>query len=135
MRADRHAQSLGALRHLDPYAPEAEDAQLFAAQLRSLKRLLFPFTGAGGSIGARQVARQRNHQPDGEFGDGHGVRPRRIHYHDAAAGGGFDIDVVDAHSGASDHAHLRRLLQHGCVNVDRGAHDQCIGVPQVRLRR
>src|SRR3954466_3526889 len=36
------------------------------------------------------------------FGRGDGVAVRRVHHHDAARGGGTDIDVVDADAGAAD---------------------------------
>jgi hypothetical protein len=38
-----------------------------------------------------------------------GVAVRRVHHHDAARGGGFDVDVVDADAGAADHAKPFRL--------------------------
>jgi len=39
---------------------------------------------------------------EGELGGRDGVARGRVHHDDAALGGGFDVDVVDAHAGAAD---------------------------------
>ncbi len=121
-------KAAGALRHFHADAAEAENAQRFAAQLRALQVFLFPLAGVHGRVGRGQLARQREHQPDGELGDGNGIGAGRIHDHDAAARGGFGIDVVDANAGAADDAQLGRLLHQGVVHLHGGADDERVGI-------
>jgi hypothetical protein len=55
---------------------------------------------------------------------GNSISSRRIHYDDAAACGGFDIDIVDAHSGAADHAKSRAGRQDVGGHFRLTAHNQ-----------
>src|SRR5664280_418575 len=57
------------------------------------------------------------------LGDSDSIAARRVHHHDAALGGSVEIDVVDAHAGASDDAQLGSLVHHGSVD-ERGRADQ-----------
>ncbi len=70
-----------------------------------------------GGVGGGELARQREHQADGEFGNGDGVGARGVHDHDAAARGGFGIDVVHADAGAANDAQLRRMLHQRVVDL------------------
>ena len=83
-----------------------------------------------GGIGAGDGAGHRNHKAQRKLGDGDGVGARRIHDDDAAMGGGRDVDVVDAYTGAADDAELRRGLQQLGIDLNGGADDQGIGVGQ-----
>ena len=56
------------------------------------------------------------------------LAPGRVHHHDAAAGGGFGVDVVDAHAGAADDAQLRCVLHQRVVHLDSRADDQGVGI-------
>ncbi len=53
-------------------------------------------------------AAMRDHEAEGELGDGDGVGAGGVHDDDAAAGGLVGVDVVDAHAGAADDAEFGR---------------------------
>ena len=59
-------------------------------------------------VGLRDVAREREQQRHRVLGGGHDVRLGRVGDDDPALRGGLDVDVVDAHAGAPDHAQARR---------------------------
>ncbi len=125
---DFEAEAAGALCDFKADAAEAENAERFAAQLCALQALLLPLAGVHGGVGGGQLAGEREHEADGELGDGDGVGAGRIHDDDAAAGGGFGIDVVDTHAGAANDAQLRRLLHQRVVDLHGGADDERVGV-------
>ena len=52
------------------------------------------------------MARQRQHHGHGMFGSSNSVAGGRIHYHNASACGGFDIDVVQSHTSTGDNLEL-----------------------------
>ena len=81
-------------------------------------------------MGARNGARHRQHESEGVLGDGNRIAAGSIHDHDAALGGRIEIDVVDAHAGASDHAQFGRLVHHGRVDEGRRPHHDCIRIGQ-----
>ena len=72
------------------------------------------------------MTRQRQHEREGVLGDSDGIAARRVHHHDAAFGGGVEIDVVDAHAGASDDAQLGGLVHHGGIDERGRAHQDGI---------
>ncbi len=125
---DFEAETARASGHFKPDAAEAENAEGLAAQLRALQALLLPLAGVHGVVGGGQLAGQREHEADGELGDGDGVGAGRVHDDDAAAGGGFGIDVVDTHAGAADDAQLRRVLHQRVVDLHGAADHECIGI-------
>ena len=106
----------------DSDAAQADDAQRLAAKLGALQRLLLPLAGMHGGVGAHQVTRQRQHESEGVLGDRDGIAAGRVHHHDAALGGGVEIDVVHAHAGASDDAQLGGLVHHGGIDERGRAH-------------
>ena len=109
-------------------AAEAEDAEFLAAQLGALEGFLFPFAGVHRGVGARKLAGERDHQSEGELRDGNGVRTRRVHDDDAAAGGGFGVDVVYADSGTADDAEFGGGGHEGVVDLDGGADNEGVSV-------
>ena len=125
-----HAEAAGALGDFETDAAEAENAEGLAAQLRALKIFLLPLAGVHGAVGRGQFAGEREHEADGELGNGDGVGAGRVHDHNAAAGGGFGVDVVHAHAGAANDAQLRRVLHQLVVDLHGRAHDQRIGIGQ-----
>ena len=127
-----HAEGLGPPRHFQPHAAQTEDAQLLAAQLGSLQRLLLPFAGVQQGIGPGQLPRQRQHQPDGQLGDRDGVGAGRVHHHDPSARRRIGVDVVHADAGASDHPQLGSRLQQCFIHLDGGTNHQRIGIGQFR---
>ena len=92
--------------------------------------LLLPLACVHGGIGRRHFARQRDHQAQSQFGDGHGVGARRIHHHNAAARGGLGVNVVHADAGSANHAQFRRVLQQRIVHLNRAADHERIGIGQ-----
>ena len=110
--------------------PKPQNAQRLAAQLRSLQALLLPPAGVHAGIGRGQLARQRQHQPDGQLGHRHGVRARRIHHHNAPLGSRIGVDIVHAHAGPANHPQLGRARHQRVVRLHSAAHHQSIGVGQ-----
>ena len=64
------------------------------------------------------------------LGDGDRIAAGSVHHHDAALGGGIEIDVVDAHARASDHAQFGSLVHHGRVDEGRRAHHDGVCIRQ-----
>ncbi len=102
----------------------------FAAQLAALQGLLFPLAGVHGGVGPCELTRHGQHEREGVLSNRHGVAAGSVHDHDAALGGSVEIDVVDAHPGASDDAQLGRLVHHGGVNEGSRAHQNGVGIGQ-----
>ena len=72
------------------------------------------------------------HHSQREFSDGHGIGAGSVHDRDALAGGGFEIDVIDAHARPANHAQLGRMLQQSAVDLHGGTHNQRVGGFEVR---
>jgi hypothetical protein len=81
-------------------------------------------------LARRHLARQRQHQPDGQLGHGHGVRPRRIHHHDAPSRSRIGVDIVNAHARPANHPQLGRARHQRVVRLHGAANHQRIGVGQ-----
>ena len=119
VRDHLHPEGLRATRDFDAHAAQSDDAQRLAAKLGALQRLLLPLAGMHGGVGTAELTRHRQHEGEGVLGDRDGVAAGSVHHHDAALGGGVEIDVVHAHAGASDDAQLGRLVHHGGVDEGR----------------
>jgi hypothetical protein len=126
---DIESESARAFGHFKPNAAQAENAQRLAAQLGALQILLIPLAGVHRCVGRGNLARKRDHQADGEFGNRNGVGARRIHHHNAAARGRFCINIVNADACAANHAQLGRLLHQRVIHLHGRANHQtiCIG--------
>ena len=131
VRNHGHVEGAGALGDFQAHSPQPDDAKRLAAQLGALQRLLLPLAGMHERVGAAQVARHGQHQPQGVLGDRHRVCAGGVHHGDALLGGGFQVDVIHAHAGAADHAELGSGREHARVHLDGGAHDQRVGIHQV----
>ena len=123
-----HAKLAGAAGDFEADAAEAENAEFLAVEFGALEGFFLPFAGVHGGVGAGKLAGEGDHKAEGEFGDGDGVGTRGVHNDDAAAGGGFGIDIVDADSGAADDAEVGRGGHKGIVDLDGGADDKGVGV-------
>src|SRR5207248_1563464 len=78
-------------------------------------------------VGLRNVARECEQQADRVLGGGDDGRFRRVRDDDAPAGGGLDVDVVDAHSGPADHLQAVGALEHAGGQLRRRAdHDRVV---------
>ncbi len=115
-----------------PTLSQAHDAEGLASQFGALKRFLLPLPGMHQFIGAADVASHGQHQRQRVLGHGNGIGAGSVHDRDAFAGGGIQVDVVDAHAGASDHPQLAGMLQQFGVHLHRRADDQRVGRLQLR---
>jgi hypothetical protein len=79
-------------------------------------------------VRAGNAAAHGDHEAEGKFGDGDGIRAGRVHDDDAAARGLGCIDVVDANAGAANDAEFGSGGQQGCVCLNSGANDEGIRV-------
>jgi len=127
---DFQTETASAFGHFKPNAAKAEDAEGLALELRALQGFLVPFSGVHGGVGGGQLAGESEHEADSELGNRDGVGARRVHHHDAAAGGGFRIHVVNAYAGAANDAKLRRVLHERVVDLHGGAHHDGVGVTE-----
>ena len=125
---DFHAEAAGAAGDFEADAAEADDAEGLAAEFGALEGFFFPLAGVHGGVGGGDRAGERDHEADGEFGDGDGVGAGGVHDDDAAMGGGVDVDVVDAYAGAADDAEFGGGLEQLGVDLDGGADDEGVGV-------
>ena len=128
MRYHFHAEGARPLGHFQSHAPQPDNAQRLAAQLRALQRFLLPLAGTRGGVGPRKMPRQRQHQRKSMLGHGNRVRARGVHHRDAAASSGFQINVVHAHAGAADHPQLGGVRKQIGIHIHRRTHQQGIGI-------
>ena len=102
-RHDRHPQPLRTPGHERADPAEPDDAETRALELTT-EELAVPRARPDEAVGARHAARGVEHQRHGQLRRGHVVRLRRVHDQDAAAARRLEVDVVDAHAAAPDHA-------------------------------
>ena len=98
-----HLQTAGPPSNLGAHLAQADDAQHLVAHLNSHERAPPPLAAAEGLVGLRNVAGQRHHQRNGMLCCGNGVARWSVDHRYALAGRRLKIDVVNAHSGASNH--------------------------------
>ena len=125
---DFKTEAAGTPRDFKPDASQAKNAEGFAAKFSALQALLFPLACVHRVVGGGELAGQREHEADGEFGDGDGIRARSVHHHDAATGGGFCIDVVDTYTGAANDAQLWRVFHQGIIDLNSAADHESVGI-------
>ena len=119
--ADRAAGDLLA----DP--AEAEHAERLPLELDAAPLRPLPAALLERGVRLRDVARERDHQPDGLLGGRDDRRLRCVRDDDAASRRGLDVDVVDADAGAPDHLQVRRALdQVGGELRRRADHDRVV---------
>ena len=99
-----------------------------AAELGAHKGPPVPLAAAEGAIGAGDVACERHEQREGVLGGGDGVATRRVHDDDAALGGSFEVDVVDARAGAGDDLEAPGVGEGGGRDLRLAAYDQALVV-------
>ena len=97
-----HVQPDGAVGDDRADVAAADQAERLAGELDAHETVFLPLAGLGGGGGLGDLAGQGEHHGDGVLGRGDGVAVRRVHHHDAAGGGGFDVDIVHADAGAAD---------------------------------
>ena len=87
---------------------EAEHAERLAGELDAAPARALPAALLERGVRLRDVARERDEQPDRVLGGGDDGRLGRVRDDDPAARRGVDVDVVDADAGAADHLQARR---------------------------
>ncbi len=127
---DVHVEGLHAGGDELPDLAEADHAEGLALDLDAGELLAVPTPGAQRGVGAGDVAGAGEQQRDGLLGGGDDVGGRRVDDHDAAFGGGGQLDVVEAHAGAGDDLEFRRVLERGGVDGGGGSDDHGIGLDQ-----
>ena len=108
VRDDLHLQTERAPRHLPADAAEAEHAEHLVRELDTAPLRALPAALDQRRVGLRDVARQREQQPDRVLGRRDDIRLGRVRDDDAAPGRRVDVDVVDSDAGAPDHLEARR---------------------------
>ena len=105
---DAHPETAGAARDLLPDAAEAEHAERLAGQLDAAVCLALPAALLQRGVRLRDVACERDEQPDRVLCRGDDGRLGRVRDDDAAPRRRLDVDVVDTDARAADHLQMRR---------------------------
>ena len=120
---DLHLKGHGALGDLRSNPSQAEDTEGLAVQFRSGEFFAVPTTLAHAGAGLHDGAGAREHVRKSQFGSGNGIPGGGVHHNDTPVGSGLDIDVVDPHSGTTDHLEVRGrsndLGTHSGIGTDR----------------
>ena len=126
VRDDLHGKAAGTAGDLHADFSQADDAKGLAAQFGALQGFLFPLAGMHQGVGAAEVASHGQHDPQGLLGHRDRVGAGRVHDRDALASGGFDLNVVDADSRASDHSQFVGMFEQSRVDLHRRANNECV---------
>ena len=103
---------------------EAEHAERLVGELDPAPLRALPPPLRQRRVGLRDVAREREQQPDRVLGGRDDVRLGRVRDDDPAPRRGVDVDVVDPDAGAPDHLQLRGARDHVGGDLRRRADDQ-----------
>ena len=109
-------------------AAEPDHADRLAEDLGARERRPLPGVLAQRRVGGRDLARGGQQQRERVLGGAVDVRRRRVDDQHAARGGGVDVDVVQADTGAGDDLELGRGGEHLGVDGGRRAHQQRVGL-------
>ncbi len=123
VRDDAHPEPARATRDLLADAAEAEHAERLARELDAAVRLALPAALLQGRVRLRDVARERDEQPDRVLRRRDDGRLGRVRDDDAAAGRRLDVDVVDADARTADHLQVRRAIDQLRSQLRRRADD------------
>ena len=127
VRHDAHPQPERATGDELADAPEPEHAERLVGELDAAPARPLPAPLLQRRVGLRDVARQRDEQPDRVLGGRDDVRLRRVRDDDAAPRRRLHVDVVDADARATDHAQtLAALDQLGGERRRRADHDRVV---------
>ena len=103
-RDDAHAERQRAARDLLSDPAEAEQPEGLARKLLPGVARALPAACLYGRMGLGDVSPEREQKPDRVLGGRDDGRLRRVDDEDSLPRRGLDVDVVDAHPGAADHA-------------------------------
>ena len=126
---DPHAERQRAPRDLLTDPSEAEQPQGLARQLLPAVARALPAARLHRRMRLRNVPPESEQEPDRVLGGRDDGRLRRVDDEDALPCRGLDVDVVDAHAGAADHAEPLGPLQERCVELRPRADDDRLVVP------
>ena len=133
---DAHAEAEGAAGDLLADPPEAEHAERLVRELDPAPARALPAAVLERRVRLRDVARERDEQPDRVLGGGDDGRVGRVRDDDPAARRRLDVDVVDADAGAADHLQpLGALDQVGGQLRRRADHDRVVAADDLGERR
>ena len=112
--ADFHFETAGDASHTAGHVAIGQQPDALAAEF-----------GAGCAV--EIVTHVTNEQAEDEFGHGVGILPGRVHHNDITLGGGVEIHVVHAGTGAHHNAQMRSGAEH--IGVDAvTADDEGVGI-------
>jgi hypothetical protein len=130
-----HVEGPGAFGHRLADAAEPHDAERLAGELRAHELVAIPLLGSQARVGRGHVPRQAEHQREGMLRRAQRVAGRRVHHHDAEAGGRLLVDVVGAHAGPHDRPQAMVAGERVGGDLHPAAADGAVvlreGVPQV----
>ena len=133
MRNDVHLERARPPNNFPTDASQTDQAERLAPQFCPLERLLLPSPVLHLCIRPCDRACQREHEGARVLGDADTVGSRRVHDEDASLTGCGEIDVVDTGTRARDDAERGRGRNEVCIDPRCAAHDQTVGVGDVRL--
>ena len=102
VRDDLHPEGAEPLRDEHADAAEADDPDGLLVELDAGVLRALPLAVAQRRVGRADVAGGGEHERDGELGGADDVGRRGVDDHHAGLGGGLDVDVVEADTGAGD---------------------------------
>src|SRR5260221_17003 len=106
-----HVECFSAHGDLASDTSQTDEAQRLAANFGPRGAGFLPAALLNGLIQARTLVGQREEQREGVLRDANGVSAGRAHDQDAAARGFLEVDIVDADSGAANHAQVPGFFQ------------------------
>ncbi|MNC24978.1 hypothetical protein D3C75_730510 [compost metagenome] len=118
---DVHTEGFGAFGNLTADPAHADNAQHLVAQLHTHEGFAVPFPAYGFLVRLGNHPGEAENMTEGQLAGGDGVAVRRIHNNDAAFGGGFQIDVVHAYTGAADNLQVFGGFHHSGVDLGLAA--------------
>ena len=119
-----HAEGDGAPAQLAADPSHADHAERFVVELDAFETFSVPFSGANARFGRRNFSRDAEQKRKRVLGRRDGISAGRIQDDDAAARGRFNIDIVHADAGATDHAQFAPGVQDIRGHFGLAAHDE-----------
>ena len=110
---------------------EPDHAQRLVAHFGAGELAALPAAGPERSVGGGDMTRERHHHRDRVLGGRDAIARGAVHHDYPAAGGGFEIDVVDPDARASDHLERFRAVDNPGGDFGRAANHERV----VRLDR
>ena len=132
---DVHPETDSPPRDLLADPTEAEDAERLPLELDATPGRALPAALLECGVRLRDVPGERHHQAHGLLGGGDDGRLRCVCDDDSPSRRGVDVDVVDAHTRASDHLQIGRSVDQLGSELRRRPDDDCVVVADDLLER